>query len=214
MVSRMSLSLQNKRKQRIVFLDRDGVINRDSPDYIKSWREFEFLPRSLSALRLLNENLFQVIIVTNQSAVGRKMISLRDLNHIHSKMKTAIKAGGGLIQDIFFCPHLPQDRCACRKPKPGMLFSAQQKYRINLTAAYMVGDRAKDVECAKKAGCGYALLVQTANDEAEGTLALKKIVPDFVAEDLFAAAEWIIAHRLRAENDLNAMNPMKGVSEI
>jgi D-glycero-D-manno-heptose 1,7-bisphosphate phosphatase len=210
----MSLSLQNKHNQRIVFLDRDGVINRDSPEYIKSWREFEFLPRSLAALRLLNENLFQVLIITNQSAVNRRMISLRDLNHIHLKMNAAIKAAGGLIQDIFFCPHVPQDRCLCRKPKPGMLFSAQQKYRINLTAAYMVGDRAKDVECAKQAGCGCALLVQTASNEAERTLALKKIEPDFVAEDLFAAAEWIIAHRLRIENDFYAMNPMEGVSEI
>ena len=199
----MFLSLQNKHAQRVIFLDRDGVINRDSPDYIKRWAEFEFLPRSLDALKILNQNLFQVIIVTNQSAVSRKMISLRDLNLIHSKLKAAVKAGGGLIQDIFFCPHGPQENCGCRKPKPAMLFTAQQKYRIHLASAYLVGDRAKDIECARLAGCGYSLLVKSGNNqETKNDLAQKKIEPDYIAADLFDAVEWVIAHRLQIESNM------------
>ena len=185
--------MQNKPNQNIIFLDRDGVINRDSSEYIKSWAEFQFLPRSIDALKILKHNAFQVFIVTNQSAVGRGMISINDLNHLHAKMKSEIEAGGGLIQDIFFCPHHPQDQCSCRKPEPGLILSAQKKYRLSLSNAYLVGDSAKDIECAHRAGCGRAILVKTGNFmEAERSLSEKKIVPTHVAMDLFEAVERIV----------------------
>lgn len=185
--------MQNNPLQNIVFLDRDGVINLDSPEYVKSWAEFHFLPRSIAALKILKQNLFQIFIVTNQSAINRGMISLSSLNHIHSKMKAEIEAGGGAVHDIFFCPHAPQDHCSCRKPKPGLLFSAQKKYGLNLSRAYLVGDSAKDIECARQAGCASAILVKTGNFvEAKQDLSQKKIAPDFIAEDLFDAVEWIV----------------------
>jgi D-glycero-D-manno-heptose 1,7-bisphosphate phosphatase len=187
--------LQNKNNQKnIIFLDRDGVINRDSPEYIKSWEEFQFLPRSIDALKILNLNLFQVFIITNQSAVNRGMISHDVLNNIHSKMTAEIEAGDGNIQDIFFCPHLPQDRCFCRKPKPGLILSAQKKYSLTLSNAYMVGDSAKDIECAQRANCGRTVLVKTGNfNEAERSLSERKITPSHIATDLFDAVEWIIS---------------------
>lgn len=189
--------MQNNRVQKIIFLDRDGVINQDSPEYIKSWTEFQFLPRSIAALKILKQNLFQVFIVTNQSAINRRMISRGTLNHIHSRMKTEIEAGGGSIQDIFYCPHILQDRCSCRKPKPGLLFSAQKKYRLTLPSAYLVGDSAKDIECATHAGCGGAILVKTGNYiEAKCTLSEKKIEPVHIATDLFDAVDWIVQHPL------------------
>ncbi|MDI6687627.1 MAG: D-glycero-beta-D-manno-heptose 1,7-bisphosphate 7-phosphatase [Desulfobacterales bacterium] len=194
--------MQNRRQskvtlQRVVFLDRDGVINRDSPDYIKSWEEFEFLPGSIEAIRLLNSNGFATIIITNQSAINRNMVSRQGLEHIHTLMKKEIKSGGGDIKDIFFCPHIPEDGCDCRKPEPGLILQAQKKYQIDLTTSTMVGDSAKDIECARRAGCGSSVLVKSENFlNAEGLLSEKKISPDYTALDLYDAAIWISSYFL------------------
>lgn len=178
-----------------VFLDRDGVINRDSPDYIKSWEEFEFLPGSLQAIRDLTEHHFTQILITNQSVINRKLVTPEGLAHIFSKMTRAIEAEGGKITDIFYCPHMPGENCACRKPAPGLIFSAQQAHNIDLASAYFVGDSQKDIECAKQAGCGFSVLVRTGN----GTSAIKSLelagrIPDHVADNLLSASRWIISH--------------------
>jgi len=183
-----------KRLRKVVFLDRDGVINRDSPNYIKSWEEYEFLPDSLEAIKRLALNEFTTIIITNQSVINRKMVSRKGLEHIHTMMKTAIQAHGGEIKDIFYCPHVPEDSCDCRKPKPGLIYQARQKHHIDLRAAVMVGDSAKDIECARNAGCRAAVLVRTGNGiAAEKALNTKHIFPDYVARDLFDAVEWIVS---------------------
>ncbi len=183
--------MQGTRKT--VFLDRDGVINYDSPDYIKSCTEFKFLPNSLEAIRLLTLSGFNVIIITNQSAIGRKMITTQGLNDIFTKMTAGVREKGGHITDIFYCPHLPEDNCECRKPKPQMILKAQKKHNIDMRTAIMVGDSAKDIECAKSAGCSFSILVKTGNGiNAAVELAKKNIRPDYVAEDLFEAAKWII----------------------
>lgn len=180
---------------KFVFLDRDGVINRDSPNYIKSWTEFEFLPRSLTALNQLNGNGFTTIIITNQSAVNRHLISRTELEYIHAMMKDRIHSHGGEIKDIFFCPHTPEDGCDCRKPKPGLIDQAKKKYRIDLSQSIMVGDSTRDIQCARTAGCARAILVKTGYGvEAEKLLAEKEIFADYVAEDLYEAAQWIIRH--------------------
>ncbi len=179
--------------QKVAFLDRDGVINRDSADYIKHRSEFEFLPQSLEALKQLKQNGFTTIIITNQSVINRKMVSREGLDKIHTLMKTRVQASGGEITDIFFCPHTPEDRCDCRKPKPGLIYQAKKRYRIDLSTAVMVGDSAKDIECARNAGCRYALLVKTGNGiQAEKILKDKAIHPDHVARDLLNAVHWII----------------------
>ena len=179
--------------QKVAFLDRDGVINRDSADYIKHWSEFEFLPKSLEALKQLKQNGFTTIVITNQSVIHRKMVSREGLDHIHTRMKASVQSSGGEITDIFFCPHTPEDRCDCRKPKPGLIYQAKKRYRIDLANAVMVGDTAKDIECARNAGCRYALLVKTGNGiQAEKILKEKAIHPDHVAQDLFNAVHWII----------------------
>ena len=181
--------------KRFVFLDRDGVINKDSPDYVKSWSEFEFLPGSLDAIRLLTEHNYQVVIITNQSIINRKMATLDDLEFTHSMLKKTVKEAGGEIKDIFFCPHTPEDGCSCRKPEPGLIFEARKKYGIDVTKSVMVGDNSKDIECAKRAGCRYAILVKTGNyEQAVSALEEKKIYPDHIALDLYEAAVWIIAN--------------------
>jgi len=178
--------------KKVVFLDRDGVINQDSPNYIKSWSEFEFIAGSISGIHHLTLNGFAPIIITNQSAIGRRMMSIQDLEHIHTLMKSTLASGGGRIKDIFFCPHTPDDGCECRKPAPGLIFQAQKRYGINLADTVMVGDSAKDVECARNAGCGSAVLVRTGNGMiAEKMLAEKNIPPDHIANNLYDAAMWI-----------------------
>ncbi|MBW1746407.1 MAG: HAD-IIIA family hydrolase [Deltaproteobacteria bacterium] len=142
------------------------VINRNSPDYIKSWAEFKFLPGSIDAIKLLNLNGFVVIIITNQSVINRNMVSLDGLEYIHSMMKSAFKSGGGEIKDIFYCPHIPEDRCDCRKPEPGLIHRAQKTYNIDLANSVMAGDSVKDIMCARNAGCGHSILVKTGNGVA------------------------------------------------
>ena len=177
----------------IVFLDRDGVINIDSPDCIKTKSEFEFIPKSLEAISLLCKNGFQIIVITNQSLIGRKIASQKTLDTILKKMKDDVIKAGGDIKDIFICPHTPEDNCSCRKPKPGLILDAQKKYQINLDRTCMVGDSAKDIECARNAGCSNALLVKTGNGvKAELQLFCKGIMPDFIGSDLYEAALWII----------------------
>jgi D-glycero-D-manno-heptose 1,7-bisphosphate phosphatase len=178
---------------RVVFLDRDGVINRDSPDYIKSWKEFTFLPGSLTAIRDLTRAGYRLILITNQSAVNRGMVSWNQLRDMHSRMRAAIRECGGNLTDIFFCPHHPDEGCDCRKPKPGMIRNAQARYSIDLDDAVMVGDSAKDMQCAENAGCGGRVLVLTGNGAAaRERLARENRLPDFVAENLLDAAEWIL----------------------
>jgi len=193
--------LRNDHLQRIVFLDRDGVINRDSPDYIKSLSEFEFLPRSLAALQKLTANRFKTILITNQSAVNRGLISEHTLTRIHADMQTKIRAHGGEMDAIYFCPHTPEEGCECRKPAPGMIHGAQKNHGIDLAAACMVGDSAKDIECARRAGVGHALLVKTGNfDKAMKDLSTKGMRPDVIVADLYDAVEWIIGQCTRNEH--------------
>ncbi len=176
-----------------VFLDRDGVINIDSSEYIKHESEFHFIKKSPEAIALLFNAGIDVIVITNQSAIARQFLTKKELKKIFNKMKKGVKDAKGSIKDIFYCPHLPTEGCGCRKPNPGLILQAKEKYDINLQHSCMVGDSAKDIECAKNAGCALSVLVKTGNGEkAEKTLEEKGINPDFIARNLFEAAHWII----------------------
>lgn len=186
---------------RVVFLDRDGVINRDSPDYIKGWHEFVFLPGSLDAIARLAKAGLPVIVVTNQSAIFRGLITEEILADTHRRMLRAVAEAGGRIMDIRHCPHGPGQACGCRKPAPGMLLSAAADHGIDLAASTMVGDSAKDILCARNAGCGRSVLVETGDfDSALTKLAQKGIDPDHVAPDLNGAVDWIVRHCGPGEN--------------
>jgi D-glycero-D-manno-heptose 1,7-bisphosphate phosphatase len=179
--------------KQVVFLDRDGVINRDSSDYIKSWEEFVFLPNSLEALKILTRKGCTLIVITNQSVIHRKWVSPEALAQMHLRMKSAVAAHGGKITDIFVCPHTPEEGCLCRKPKPGLIRQACQKYAIDISDAVMVGDSAKDILCGIAAGCGRTILVQTGNGiQAKEALSLDNIFPTAVVADLLEACRWII----------------------
>ena len=180
-----------------VLLDRDGVINIDSSDYIKHPSEFEFIPNSAKAIAALSQNGFKVILITNQSVINRKMATQKTLDAIFDKLKAGVATEGGRVDDIFFCPHRPDENCICRKPKPKMILDAAEKHRIDLSCSFMVGDSAKDIECALNAGVGTTVLVETGNGEqAQKDLKIKGITPDAILQDLFASAQWII-HRVK-----------------
>jgi D-glycero-D-manno-heptose 1,7-bisphosphate phosphatase len=186
--------------QKVIFLDRDGVINRDSPDYIKSLEEFEFLPGSLDALGRLTEHGFHCIVVTNQSAPARGLMTPAALKAIHRYLADAVAAAGGRILDVFTCPHLPADGCLCRKPKPGLLHAAHRKHGIDFSSAVMIGDSAKDIRCALAAGVKANILVRTGNGRhAEEELRALGLSADFIGEDLKQAADWIIRSLIPAE---------------
>ena len=183
--------------QKVIFLDRDGVINHDSPYYIKSWAEYEFLPGSLEALAALSAAGYVLIVVTNQSIIGRGMVPLEVLEDTHRRLCRAVAQAGGRIFDIVYCPHRPDEYCGCRKPQPGMILQAQARHRIDLCRAVMIGDNAKDIECGRRAGCGATILVRTGSGkEAEKKLAEKGIRPTAVADDLLDAAGMILSGRV------------------
>jgi D-glycero-D-manno-heptose 1,7-bisphosphate phosphatase len=180
--------------KKVVFLDRDGTINRDSADYIKRRSEFHFIPGSIEAIKSLTVNGFTSIVITNQSALARQLVSPEELESMHALMCRAVAAAGGRITDIFFCPHMPGEGCRCRKPAPGLIQQAQQKYDIELADSIMVGDHAKDIECGRNAGCGRTVLVKSGKDHGvEKKLDQRPAAPDFVARNLFEAVKWIIA---------------------
>jgi D-glycero-D-manno-heptose 1,7-bisphosphate phosphatase len=185
------------KRMHVVFLDRDGVINRDSSEYIKSWDEFDFLPGSLEALNQLSKHGFEVILITNQSIINRAMVPLAALEEIHRRMQAAVEQAGGRIRDIFFCPHRPDEHCSCRKPEPGLILQACRRHSIDPAAGIMIGDSAKDILCGKQAGCRATILVRTGNGlEAQQELAAQNIAPDAVVNDLYQAAKLITEKKI------------------
>ncbi len=141
-------------KNKAVFLDRDGVINKKLPnDYVKDWTEFEFLPYVKEAIKLLNQAKFKIIVVTNQAGVGKGIVKKEQLHKIHQQMMDELKESGAHIDGIYYCPHLVEENCNCRKPKPGMLKKAGKEFNIDFKNSWMIGDEPKDIEAGKSAGC-------------------------------------------------------------
>ena len=149
-----------------IILDRDGVINHNSDQYIKSPDEWIAIPGSLEAIAQLNRTGFRVIIATNQSGVARGYYDMAVLDTIHEKMISELAAVGGYIEEIFFCPHHPEEHCLCRKPKPGLFQQIQRKYPVCLADTLFVGDSYSDVQTAFAAGC-KPVLVLTGNGQRD-----------------------------------------------
>lgn len=148
--------------KKIVILDRDGVINIDSPDYIKTPDEWIPIPGSIEAIARVNKAGYRVVVATNQSGLGRGLFDEYTLAQIHHKFRYMVEESGGLIDGIFYCPHLPDDGCACRKPATGLLTQIEQEMNSKLSDCWFIGDSEKDVEAARAFGCLPAL-VKTGN---------------------------------------------------
>ena len=150
---------------RTIILDRDGVINEDSPDYIKTVDEWDPIPGSLQGIAKLCHNGYRVIVASNQSGLARGKFDISALNEIHQKMLTHLAQYGGHIDAIFFCPHEPKQECECRKPKPGLLLNIAERLRIALADVPVVGDKPEDIPAAFAAGA-RPVLVRTGHGQA------------------------------------------------
>jgi len=167
-----------------IFIDRDGVINKYRTDYVKTPEEFVFEENAIRGLKELSKLGTPMFIVTNQSAVGRKIITKRMLTKIHKKMISAFIKNNIKINGIFVCPHKPEDKCHCRKPKPGMLFEIQKKFGIDLSSSYLISDSSADIMMGNSVGCTTILLKKG----LRGKDGLNKPNPSFFADDLLHAA--------------------------
>jgi len=177
---------------KLVILDRDGVINEDSDDYIKSASEWKAIPGSLEAIAQLCHSGYQVVIASNQSGLARKKFDIMALNEIHRKMANHLLQFGGSIDAIFFCPHGPRQGCECRKPKPGLLLKIAERLRISLNTVPVVGDKLSDIEAAKSAGARPVLVRTGYGQTLIDSSKLPEDVPVF--DDLAAFADDLIGN--------------------
>ncbi len=144
---------------KLVILDRDGVINHDSPSYIKSPEEWKPIPGSLEAIALLSQAGYRVLVATNQSGVGRGLFEMSTLNAIHDKMHRALGLAGGRIDGIFYCPHSYDAGCSCRKPKSGMLEEIAHRFGVDLNGVPVIGDSLRDLQAAVAVGAQPILVL-------------------------------------------------------
>jgi D-glycero-D-manno-heptose 1,7-bisphosphate phosphatase len=173
----------------LIILDRDGVINQDSDDFIKSPAEWIPIDGSLEAIARLNYAGYRVIVISNQSGIARGLFDVETLNHIHNKMRRMLAQVGGKIEAIFFCPHGPEDQCTCRKPQDGLFSELAQRLRITLTGVPAVGDSLRDLQAAQSVGA-TPILVRT----GKGEKMLGKDIPEGVAiyNDLAAVVDALL----------------------
>ncbi|CAN5742352.1 D-glycero-beta-D-manno-heptose 1,7-bisphosphate 7-phosphatase [soil metagenome] len=174
------------------FLDRDGVINRERADYVKTWDEFTFLPGVLPALRRLATLNLPIMVISNQSAIGRGLVQRETVDAIHQQAQTIIEASGGRVDGFFICPHHPDRHCACRKPQPGLLEEAAARFKLQLADCLFVGDAITDFQAAKAAGC-QSILVKSGRQGAQLQQLMRANSPTPIVPDLAAAVEMIFS---------------------
>jgi D-glycero-D-manno-heptose 1,7-bisphosphate phosphatase len=150
-----------------ILLDRDGVIIENRADYVRSWSDVAIYPQALAALARLRSAGCPVVVVTNQSMVGRGLVSLATAEKINRQLVRAVEEAGGRIEGVYMCPHAPQEGCDCRKPQPGLLFTAARDLALELAHSVLIGDALTDIAAGRAAGVGWAALVRTGRGAAE-----------------------------------------------
>lgn len=184
--SRLGTTGASNALRRAVFLDRDGTIVEEV-NYLTDTSELALLPGSVEGIRLLQER-FLIIVVTNQSPIGRGWLSKEKLLRIHQTLHEMLEQRGALLDVILTCPHHPDDGCPCRKPAPGMLYRARDELNVDLDRSFLVGDKGSDILAGQRAGVQATIVVpsyQTASS-------LGNTVPDHTTSDLHDAARWIL----------------------
>ena len=188
--------MYNQRMKPAIFLDRDGVVIQNRPDYVRSWRDVEFLPAAVDALARLADTPYPIVFVTNQSAVGRGIISLETAQEINRRLVAELRAQGCRVDGVFMCPHAPEDGCNCRKPKPGLLFQAAEALGLDLPASLMIGDAWTDLQAGAAAGVPRLGLLLTGRGRQQ--LALPRppeVAHARVFSDLSAALDALLHRR-------------------
>ena len=178
-------------RNRLIILDRDGVINQDSRDFVKSAQEWLPLPGSIDAIGRLSRAGFTVAVASNQSGLARGLFDRRALNAMHRKLRRLVGSAGGRVDRIVVCPHGPDDGCECRKPKAGLLHRLGRFYKSDLVGVPVIGDSLRDLEAAATAGA-RPILVRTGNGKkTEGALG-REFAGTQVFDDLAAAAASLV----------------------
>lgn len=174
--------------KKAIFLDRDGVINKEV-NYLSNPKNFEFIKGSIKALKLLKRKGFLLIVITNQAGIARGYFTEENLNKIHQKMVSILEKSSVVLDDIYYCPHHPDftGPCDCRKPQPGMILKAQKKYNIDLENSFMVGDTLRDIETGLTAKCKTVLVLTGYGLKEKKNM--KKLKPDYIFENLFEFAK-------------------------
>lgn len=180
-----------------IFLDRDGTLNRERADYVRTWEELEILPGALDALRVLAQLGIPIAVVSNQSVIGRGLVTQEQVDSLHARLADQVRTAGGRIDAFFVCPHKPDEGCACRKPRPGLLEQAACSFRVDLAQCVFVGDAITDYQAAQAAGC-RSLLVATGRQGAALPDLLGSSAESILLPDIAAAAD-------RIEREFRAM---------
>jgi len=144
-----------------IFLDRDGVIIENRPNHIRSWADVAIYPQALAGLAKISGSPYKVVIVTNQSGIGRGLISTAAAREINSRLLNEIEVAGGRVEGVFVCPHIPEEGCDCRKPKPGLFFQAALRMSLDLSQSFVIGDALTDLKAGRLAGIPQRILVRT-----------------------------------------------------
>jgi len=175
-----------------VFLDRDGTLNYD-PGYLKIAADLKLLPGVGPALARMKRAGARLVVVTNQSGVGRGMITLKDLEAIHARLQGLLEQEQAALDAIYFCPHHPNDGCHCRKPNAGMVERAVSELQLDLRRSYMIGDHARDIQLAQRVGAKAILITSGSVDQqALDRLKAEQVMPDTVAKSMAEAVDWIL----------------------
>jgi D-glycero-D-manno-heptose 1,7-bisphosphate phosphatase len=153
-----------------LFLDRDGVVIENRPDYIRSWSDVSIFPQALPALARLRFTPYKIVLVTNQSAVGRGLVSMDIVEGINRRLVHEIELAGGRIDGVFTCPHAPTENCNCRKPRPGLIYQATRALELDLIHSILIGDALSDLEAARAAGIPRYALVLTGRGSQQFSL--------------------------------------------
>lgn len=191
---------------KFIFLDRDGVINRRIIDgYVTAWEQFEFLPDVLDALRLLRENSYEVIVVSNQAGVGKGLIDPDVLEDITRRFTALVEAHGGQIRDVYYCPHREEDGCGCRKPEIGLLVKAQAKHGFNFAHTFLIGDAESDLIAAARVGCP-AILVKS---DAAASISAEQPFAAATVRNLYEAVRLVIFEQHRDQFATGRANPLQ-----
>jgi histidinol-phosphate phosphatase family protein len=145
------------KEKKVVLLDRDGVVNKNAPlhDHVKKWEEFDFLPEAAEGIKRLNDAGFTIVLITNQQGIGKGLMTEEDLTNIHDKMQRELSKKGARIDYIYYCPHLQDENCKCRKPKPGMVEKAAKEIGFNPKKAILIGDSENDKKLAEVVGAKF-----------------------------------------------------------
>jgi D-glycero-D-manno-heptose 1,7-bisphosphate phosphatase len=185
-----------------IFFDRDGVIIENKADYIRDWLEVKLIPGALRALSLLANTRYKIVIVTNQSAVGRGIISLETAREVNERLLRLIQDRGGRVDGLYMCPHQPADDCLCRKPRPGLLLQAAQELGLDLKSSWMIGDAWSDVQAGVDAGVPQTVLVRTGRGQEQlSERPSPHLRHPLIFDHVAAAVEAILARDGQKAND-------------